>query len=77
MASKISLADLRGMTEDTITPEIAGKVLGCTGFLLGQMCKNEPDKVPFPFICIGRKTIIPREGFINWAEGRMGRGGSE
>lgn len=77
MADKYSLADVRQMTEDTITPEIAGDVLGCTGFLLGQMCKNEPGKVPFPFICIGRRTIIPREGFISWAEGRMGRGGSE
>ena len=66
---KYCLNDLRDMTEDTITPAIAGDVLGCTGFLLGRMCHEEPDKVPFPFICIGNKTIIPRMGFIRWAEG--------
>lgn len=67
--TRYSLADVKAMAEDTITPEIAGDVLGCTGFLLGRMCHEEPEKVPFPFICIGRKTIIPRTGFIRWAEG--------
>ena len=68
---RYTLADLEDMTDDTITPAIAGDVLGCTGFLIGKMCQNEPEKVPFPFICIGRKTIIPRLGFIRWAEGRQ------
>ena len=72
---KYTLADVRAMSEDTITPKIAADVLGCTAFMLGTMCKEEPEKVPFPFICIGRRTIIPRIGFISWAEGR--RGGSE
>ena len=67
---KYTLTDLRDMTDDTITPAIAGDVLGCTGFLLGRMCHEEPEKIPFPFLCIGNKTIIPREGFIRWAEGR-------
>lgn len=71
MADRYSLADVRAMTDDTITPKIAGDVLGCTGFLLGKMCKNEPDKVPFPFIFIGNKTIIPRVGFIRWMENRQ------
>lgn len=68
--SKHTLADIRAMTTDTITPAIAADVLGCTGFLLGRMCHEEPAKVQFPFICIGNKTIIPREGFIRWAEGK-------
>lgn len=67
---RYTLKDLRDMADDTITPAIAGDVLGCTGFLLGRMCHEEPEKVPFPFLCIGNKTIIPREGFIRWAEGR-------
>lgn len=71
MADKYSLADVRAMAEDTITPKIAADVLGCTGFLLGKMCREEPQKVPFPFICIGNKTIIPRLGFIRWMENRQ------
>ena len=67
---RYTLADLRVMTDDTITPAIAADVLGCTGHLLGRMCHEQPDKVEFPFICIGNKTISPREGFIRWAEGR-------
>ena len=67
---KYKLQDLRDMEDDVITPAIAGDVLGCTGFLLGRMCHDEPEKVRFPFQCIGNKTIIPREGFIAWMEGR-------
>ena len=67
---RYTLADVRDMTEDTITPAIAADVLGCTGHLLGRKCHEEPQDVQFPFICIGNKTIIPREGFIRWAEGR-------
>ena len=70
---KYTLADLRDMTDDTITPTIAADVLGCTGHLLGRMCHDEPGKVPFPFMCIGSKTIIPREGFVRWAEGQLNR----
>lgn len=69
--ARYRLQDLRDMEDDVITPAIAGDVLGCTGFLLGRMCHEEPASVQFPFICIGNKTIIPREGFIRWAEGRM------
>jgi len=66
----MTLQDLRNLPDDTITPAMAADVLGCTAFLLGRMCQEEPQRIPFPFICIGRKTIIPREGFIRWAEGR-------
>ena len=67
----MTLQELREMTDDTITPAQAADVLGCTGFLLGRMCQEEPQKVPFPFICIGNKTIIPRLGFIRWMENRQ------
>lgn len=67
---RYTLKDLEDMQDDTITPAIAGDVLGCTGFLLGRMCHEEPEKVEFPFICIGNKTIIPRIGFINWIKGK-------
>jgi len=70
METKYTLQTLRELDTDTITPAMAADVLGCTGHLLGRMCQDEPAKVPFPFICIGRRTIIPREGFIRWAEGR-------
>ena len=70
MKVRYRLQDLRDMEDDVITPAIAGDVLGCTGFLLGRMCHDEPEKIQFPFQCIGNKTIIPRLGFINWMEGR-------
>ena len=70
MKVRYRLQDLRDMKDDVITPAIAGDVLGCTGFLLGRMCHDEPEKIQFPFQCIGNKTIIPRLGFINWMEGR-------
>ena len=67
---KYSLEDIRDMTDDVITPAIAGDVLGCTGFLLGRMCHEEPEKIRFNFQCIGNKTIIPRLAFISFMEGK-------
>ena len=66
---KRTLADLREMEEDTITPAIAAEVIGCSGFTLGRMAHEEPEKLPCPCLCIGRNTYIPRTGFINWMDG--------
>lgn len=67
---RYTLQDVMEMQEDTITPAIAGDVLGCTGHLLGRMCHEEPEKIQFNFQCIGVRTIIPRMAFVNWMQGR-------
>ena len=67
---KLTLEDIRRMDKDVLTPEEASGPLGCTGHLLGVMCHEEPEKIQFPFQCIGNRTIIPREGFVNWMEGK-------
>ena len=66
---KMSLEDVRNMDEDMLTPTIVAAVIGCSGFTLGTMAHEEPEKLPFPCICIGRNTYFPRSGFINWADG--------
>lgn len=57
------------MEEDMLTPGIVAEVIGCSGFTLGTMAHEEPEKLPFPCICIGRNTYFPRSGFLNWADG--------
>jgi hypothetical protein len=66
---KLRLEDVRNMEEDMLTPAIVADVIGCSGFTLGTMAHEEPEKLPFPCICIGRNTYFPRSGFINWADG--------
>ena len=64
-----TLEDIRQMKEDMLTPGIVAEVIGCSGFTLGTMAHEEPEKLPFPCICIGRNTYFPRMGFINWMDG--------
>lgn len=64
-----TLEDVRRMDVDVLTPAIVGEVIGCSGFTLGRMAQEEPEKLPFPCICIGRNTYFPRSGFINWMDG--------
>ena len=66
---KRTLEDVRRMEEDMLTPAIVAEVIGCSGFTLGQIAHEEPEKLPFPSLCIGRNTYFPRSGFINWADG--------
>ena len=67
---KRTLADVRQMDADVLTPAIVGEVLGCSGHTLGVIAHEEPEKLPFPSLCIGRNTYFPREGFVNWMEGK-------
>jgi len=71
MKIRYTLKDLRDMDQDTITPQIAGDVLGCCGATLGLMAHQDPDSLPFPVLCIGNRTVIPREGFIAFMEGKL------
>ena len=62
--ARYKLQDLRDMEDDVITPAIAGDVLGCTGFLLGRKCQENP----------GRAGSTP-EG-ISCGTGKNGKGSS-
>ena len=66
---KRKLKDLRHMEEDMLTPAIVAEVIGCSGFTLGTIAHENPEKLPFPSVCIGRNTYFPRSGFINWMDG--------
>lgn len=66
----MTLEDVRGMAEDVLTPAIVADVIGCSGFTLGRMAHEEPEKIPFPVFCVGRNTYIPRAGFVNWMDGK-------
>ena len=66
---KRKLEDLRHMEEDMLTPAIVAEVIGCSGFTLGTIAHENPEKLPFPSVCIGRNTYFPRSGFINWMDG--------
>lgn len=66
---RYTLRDLEDMAEDTISLKICADVLGCETHELLRKCLDEPEGVGFHFIRIGHRTIIPREGFINWMKG--------
>lgn len=66
---KYTLDDVRKMDRDTITPAIAGSVLGVDPYTINIAVRDSPELVPFPFFKSGRNVKIPREGFIRFMEG--------
>lgn len=66
----LTLDDLRKMDRDTITPSIAGQVLGCDPYNINVAIRDAPESIGFPWFKSGSHVKIPREGFIRWMEGR-------
>lgn len=66
----LTLDDLRKMDRATITPAIAGQVLGCDPYNINVAIRDDPEHVKFPWFKSGTRIKIPREGFIRWMEGR-------
>lgn len=66
----MTLDDVKAMDSETITPEIAAKVLGCDPQYIRVAARSRRDLLGFPVAVVGNRTKIPRRGFINFMEGR-------
>ncbi|MBQ9492264.1 MAG: hypothetical protein IJR54_00805 [Oscillibacter sp.] len=71
MARK-TLADVKAMTCDMLTPAIVGDVLRCDPHFIRCQARDFPETLGFPTCLIGSRVKIPRIAFIKWCEGTDG-----
>lgn len=62
----ITIKDVEKMDCLTITPAIAGEVLGIDPQNVRLQARNNPQRLGFPVICYGSRVKIPREPFVRF-----------
>ena len=63
----LTLDDLRGMEQETITPAVAAKVLRCDPNWIRVAARQ--GSLDFPTVLLGHRVKIPRLAFIRFMEG--------
>lgn len=70
----MTLDEIRESTKDILTPADIADVLGCDKYSINvqvsEDIKNGTNSLRFPWTKIGTRVRIPREGFINFMEGK-------
>lgn len=64
-----SIEKIKAMDTATITPAQAAEVLSCNPQYIRMQAREDPSKLGFPVVCIGRRTKIPRLPFIAFIAG--------
>lgn len=67
----MTLADIEAMECNVLTVKTVAEFLGCDAQLIRDEASKSPKYLGFPIAKIGRSFKIPKEGFINWAKGRI------
>ena len=67
----MNLEDIKEMDLETLTTTIVGQVLGCAPYSITLQARECPEKLRFPTICVGNRTLIPRRAFIKFMEGEL------
>lgn len=65
----LTLADIKNMKKDVITPKEAAQVLGCDPQWIRLVAHRQPERLPFPALVVCNRTKIPRLPFIKFMEG--------
>ncbi len=67
----LTLADIKQMTKDIITPAEAAQVVGCDPHWIRLAAREHPEWLGFPVIIVRNRTKIPRVAFIRYMEGDL------
>lgn len=73
----MTLAELKQLDKDVITPAQAAGVLGCDPQYIRIAARQRPELLGFPVILIESRVKIPRIAFIRYMEGEKGASGDE
>ncbi len=65
----LTLADIKNMKKDVITPKEAAQVLQCDPQWIRLVAHRQPERLPFPALVVRNRTKIPRLPFIKFMEG--------
>ena len=67
----MTVAELKALDADWLTPKQVSKVLGCAPYSINQQADADASKLGFPVIRLGRRVKIPRKAFIKVMEGEQ------
>lgn len=65
----MTLEDIKNMECETITPAVAGEVMGINPHYIRVAARTRPDLLGFPTVVYNSRTKIPRRAFIKFMEG--------
>ena len=67
----MTMAEIKASKKDFLTPAEISEALGAHPQTIRLMARDYPERVGYPYTFCGKRMLIPREGFIRWAEGRV------
>lgn len=65
----MTLAELKKLDCDVITPAMAAEILHCNPHYIRVAARECPERLGFPVFRCGNRTHIPRLAFIKFMEG--------
>ena len=65
----LTLADIKNMKKDVITPKEEAQVLGCDPQWILLVAHRQPERLPFQALVVCNRTKIPRTPFIKSRHG--------
>lgn len=66
----MTLAELKELDRDVITPAQAAGILKCDPHYIRVAARQCPEQLGFPVTILGSRTKIPRIPFIRYIEGK-------
>lgn len=67
----MTLAEIKLLDRDVITPAQAAGVLGCDPQYIRSAAHKRPELLGFPVTIMGSRVKIPRLAFIRYMEGEL------
>jgi len=65
----MTFREMQESNKPFLIPADVAPVLGCNPHLIRIEAKN--GTLPFPYVLLGSRVKIPREGFIAWMQGQI------
>lgn len=70
----MTLADIENSVEETMNVEEVAAFLGLDAQCMRSQAQEDPAKLGFPVIVVGRRVVIPRRGFAYFVKYGYGHG---
>ena len=65
-----TLDEIRCCQKEFLVPTDVAPFLRCNAYSINMQAQENPALLGFPVVVINRRVKIPRQGFINFFEGR-------
>lgn len=66
----MKISEIKTTRKDFLTAADIAEAIGCDAQAIRVQATRDPRALGFPVMKTGKRTRIPREGFIRWYEGR-------